>query len=85
MTTSQSMCRRHIVKYIMGMTDEDHLSAAVWNLLCIIHHEELGQTELDDMPHYLSKDISNTPSDRAIAAKLHKCIIGGSFVSRVSP
>ena len=29
--------------------------------------------------------ISNTPSDRVIAAKLHKCIIGGSFVSRVSP
>lgn len=29
--------------------------------------------------------ISNTPSDRAIAAKLHKCIIGRSFVSRVSP
>lgn len=47
---------RHIVKYIMGMTDEDHLSAAVWNLLCIIHHEELGQTELDDMPHYLTKE-----------------------------
>ena len=40
----------------MGMTDEDHLSAAVWNLLCIIHHEELGQTELDDMPHYLTKE-----------------------------
>ena len=37
---------RHIVKYVMGMTDEDHLSAAVWNLLCIIHHEELGHTEL---------------------------------------
>ena len=46
---------RHIVKWIMGMTDEDHLSAAVWNLLCIIHHEELGQTELDDMPHYFNK------------------------------
>lgn len=45
---------RHIFKFIMGMQDEDQLSAAVWNLLCIIHHEELGQTELDDMPHYLS-------------------------------
>lgn len=45
---------RHIVKFIMGMTDEDHLSAAVWNLMCIIHHQELGQTELDDLPHYLS-------------------------------
>ena len=22
----------------------------------VIHHEELGQTELDDMPHYLTKE-----------------------------
>ena len=47
--------KRHIDKYIMGMTDEDHLAAAVWTLLAIIHPEELGQTELEDMPHYLSK------------------------------
>lgn len=46
---------RHINKYIMGMQDEDHLAAAAWNILAIIHHEELGQTDLDDMPHYLSK------------------------------
>jgi len=45
--------KRHIDKYIMGMTDEDHLVAAVWNILCIIHHQELGQMDLDDMPHYL--------------------------------
>lgn len=45
--------KRHIDKYIMGMTDEDHLAAAVWNLLAIIHYEELGMTELDDMLHYL--------------------------------
>ena len=38
----------------MGMTDEDHLAAAAWNILCIIHHEEMGQTDLDDMPHYLN-------------------------------
>ncbi len=48
--------KRHIDKYIMGMTDEDHLAAAVWNILCIIHHEELGQMEFDDMPHYLEAD-----------------------------
>lgn len=50
--------KRHIDKYIMGMTDEDHLSAAVWNLLAIIHHEEVGQQELDDMPHYLGGEKS---------------------------
>lgn len=47
---------RHLVKYIMGMTDEDHLAAAAWNILCIIHHEELGQTDLDDMPHYMKTE-----------------------------
>lgn len=47
---------RHLVKYIMGLKDEDHLAAAAWNILAIIHHEELGQAELDDMPHYISKE-----------------------------
>lgn len=45
--------KRHLDKYIMGMTDEDHLAAAAWNILSIMHHEELGQLEFDDMPHYL--------------------------------
>lgn len=47
--------KRHLDKYIMGMKDEDHLAAAAWNILSIMHHEELGQMEFDDMPHYLSK------------------------------
>lgn len=44
--------KRHIDKYIMGMTDEDHLAAAAFNIFAIMHHQELGQTEFDDMPHY---------------------------------
>lgn len=44
--------KRHIDKFIMGMEDEDHLAAAAWNLFAIMHHQELGQFELDDMPHY---------------------------------
>lgn len=44
---------RHLNKFTMGMTDEDHLAAAAWNILCIIHHQECGDIELDDMPHYL--------------------------------
>lgn len=47
--------KRHINRYIKGMEDEDHLAAAVWNLMAIIHHEELGEIHLDDMPHYLRK------------------------------
>lgn len=44
--------KRHIDKFIMGMEDEDHLAAAVWNLCAIMHHQELGEMHLDDMPHY---------------------------------
>lgn len=47
--------KRHIDKFVMGMTDEDHLAAAAWNLFAIMHHQELGQTEFDDMPHYECK------------------------------
>lgn len=45
--------KRHLDKYIMGMNDEDHLAAAAWNIFAIMHHQELGQNQLDDMPHYL--------------------------------
>lgn len=47
--------KRHLDKYIMGMDDEDHLAAAAWNIFSIMHHQELGQMQFDDMPHYLSE------------------------------
>jgi hypothetical protein len=31
---------RHIAKYMDGQTDEDHLCAAAWNLLCALWTEE---------------------------------------------
>ena len=43
---------RHTLKYMMGMDDEDHLAAIAFNVFAIMHHEECGQIELDDMPHY---------------------------------
>jgi hypothetical protein len=46
---------RHLLAFMMGKEDEDHLAACAWNCFAIMHHQELGQTELDDMPHYLSK------------------------------
>ena len=48
--------KRHLDKYIMGMNDEDHLAAAAWNIFAIMHHQELGQLDLDDMPHYLDRN-----------------------------
>lgn len=31
---------RHILKYMQGMDDEDHLVAAAWNLMCALEIEE---------------------------------------------
>ena len=52
---------RHMVKYMMGMTDEDHLAQAVWNLDCLMHFEamiELGLApkELNDLPQYQQRE-----------------------------
>jgi len=49
-----SACR-HLLKILIGMTDEDHEAAAMWNIGCFIETKErikLGilPVELDDMP-----------------------------------
>lgn len=44
--------KRHINKFLKGKTDEDHLAAACWNLMAIMHHQECNQMHLDDLPHY---------------------------------
>lgn len=49
-------CKRHIDKFIMGMHDEDHLAAAVWNLMAIMDYQERGMgSSYDDLPHYMDK------------------------------
>lgn len=40
---------RHLLKYIAGNTDEDHLIAAIWNLMCLAETEEL-RPEMQDIP-----------------------------------
>ena len=44
---------RHTFKYLMGMRDEDHLAAACWNLMAIMHYEGMGRDDLDDLPHFV--------------------------------
>lgn len=39
---------RHLYQLIMGDRTEDHASAVVFNMLCIIHYEEVGRTDLND-------------------------------------
>ena len=60
---------RHMLKMMLGMEEEDHSSAAGWNLMCFIETKmriELGilPKELDDMP--------KTFSDPAVQEKLVK-------------
>lgn len=51
---------RHLIAWMKGDTTEDHLSACCWNMMAIMHHQELGETQWDDMPHYEDrKDKTN--------------------------
>lgn len=43
---------RHLIKYMMGMDDEDHLAAIAWNIFAIMHFEEL-KPEMQDIPSRL--------------------------------
>lgn len=40
---------RHLVKYIAGCDDEDHLAAVAWNVFAIMHHEN-EIPEMQDLP-----------------------------------
>jgi len=40
---------RHLVKYLAGWDDEDHLAAVVWNVMAIMHFERY-KPELQDLP-----------------------------------
>ena len=40
---------RHMQQFATGETDEDHLAAIVFNALSIMHFQDTGRTELDDI------------------------------------
>jgi hypothetical protein len=43
---------RHAIQFAEGDKSEDHLSAVVFNALAIIHFQEIGRADLDDMPKW---------------------------------
>jgi len=56
---------RHAMKYLRGDRDEDHLSQAIWNLMCLSEtqsmiEEGLLPIELNDLP-YNPLEIQNNP------------------------
>jgi hypothetical protein len=57
---------RHLVKYLAGCRDEDHLAAARWNLGCIMHFEEMVKSGhapssrlFEDLPQYVPWDTNS--------------------------
>lgn len=48
---------RHANQWMMWDKSEDHLSAICINAMMIIHHQELGRTDLDDMPIYEKQEV----------------------------
>lgn len=55
--------KRHLDQYQEGMQDEDHLAQAAWNLLGLLHTEEMIDRgilpeELDDLPNYMPVDAN---------------------------
>lgn len=43
---------RHLLQFKQGDVDEDHLAQTVWNLVAILHHQEVGPAGLDDLPKW---------------------------------
>lgn len=47
-----SSAYRHLMQYYLGDRSEDHLAAVLFNVGAIIHFEELGREDLNDMPKW---------------------------------
>lgn len=56
---------RHLSQFILGYKDEDHLIAAIWNLIGLretlirIHELEILPKELDTLPYIVKKEKQN--------------------------
>lgn len=64
---------RHLVKYMAGCDDEDHLAAVAWNVFAIMHHE-VYLPEMQDLPTWKDRrtkwnydlDLGDVPSSREL-------------------
>lgn len=54
-TSFMDSALRHLTKYNAGMDDEDHLSAAVFNIMGIMEMEKI-RPEMQDIPNRQDKD-----------------------------
>lgn len=55
---------RHLIQFLLGMDDENHLIAAIWNLCCMYEalrmiEEGLLPEELYDLPSKIHLDVTD--------------------------
>jgi hypothetical protein len=53
---------RHLFRYVDGQTDEDHLCAAAWNILCAMWTEE-KKPEMQDIPSRPSRCVPSAQNN----------------------
>ena len=75
-------CMRHLLKYLMGMRDEDHLAAVAWNAFALMHYEEMGMTQWDDLPHYFGSTEGSRESKRKIKGERPRVYLSRRFAGR---
>lgn len=55
---------RHLNQWEQGDRSEDHLAAICWNVMAMIHFEEVGMDkELNDYPFYPAQEAKNSPTN----------------------
>lgn len=54
---------RHLMKYLDGWTDEDHLCAAAWNCVCAMWTEE-KRPEMQDIPNRMARGGTDFETDQ---------------------
>jgi len=57
---------RHLMQYLEGRRDEDHAAQAAWNILGLIHTEEMIErgllpASLNDLPNYMPREAAEQP------------------------
>jgi hypothetical protein len=72
---------RHLNQYVMGMRDEDHLAQAMYNIMAILHFDELGDFTDDNLPKYPQKIKPETKVEEKeiISAATNNIIINDHF------
>jgi len=48
---------RHAFQLVVGDKDEDHAAAIIFNVMCIMHFEETGRSDLDDRFDWMGEGV----------------------------